>query len=228
MNMRDRTLKQFGMALLCMLMLSAHGGTTLSNEDSKREGWTVFSDPQLGIAFEHPVRWHVWRIGQDVFLHDKPKPSNVKKPSSGQGKAKMPYRQVPQVDLALNGRFLSEQDYYTLRLTVGQGTFSSANAKHQVFEFGDDKKPRVAFGRFNNEPARQRDWGMWRGLDSTIICSSSDEETGFHAAGGWCYWALISDQRQYVLIESQHLVDEHIEKLILRIASSIKSVMVAH
>lgn len=225
--MHDRTLKQFCMALLYLLLFSAYGGITHSNEDSKREGWTVFSDPQLGIAFEHPLRWHVWRTGQDIFLHDKPKPSSVKKPSVGQGKAEMPDRQVPRVDQALNGRLLSEQGNYTLRLTVGQGTFTSANAKHQVFEFGDDKKPRVAFGRFNNEPAHQRDWGRWRGLDSMIICSSSNEETAFHAAGGWCYWALISDQRKYVLIESQHLVDEHNERMILRIVASIKSVKVA-
>lgn len=226
--MHDVTLKKFWTALLCMLLFSAHGVTTRSNEDSKREGWAVFSDPQLGIAFEHPVRWHVWRTGRDLFLHDSPKLSGVKKPSAGHGKAKMTYSQVPQVDLALNGRFLSEQDNYTLRLTVGQGNFKSANSKHKVFEIGDDNKPRVAFGRFNNEPARQRDWGRWRGLDSMIICSSSDEETGFHAAGGWCYWALISDQRQYVLIESQNLAGEHMENLILRIAASIKSIKVAH
>lgn len=79
--MHDRSLKQFWVALLCMLLLGAHGGTTLSNEDSKREGWTVFSDPQLGIAFEHPVRWHVWWTGRDLFLQDNPKSSGVKKPS---------------------------------------------------------------------------------------------------------------------------------------------------
>ena len=44
--MHDLTLKQFWMALLCMLLFSENGGITHSNEDSKREGWTVFSDPR--------------------------------------------------------------------------------------------------------------------------------------------------------------------------------------
>lgn len=232
--MKYLTLKQVGVALLCLVMASTHGGSQPRKGDSRRGGWIKFTDPQLGIAFEYPPQWHVWRNGRDIYLDVNPKILDVKPetsdgnaPADERRKVAPTYRQAPQVDRAFNGRLLAEQGNYGLHLTVGQGDFAQGNAEHQIFEVGEDKMPRVAFGRFRNEPARKRAWGEWHGLDSMILCSTWDEATGFHSAGGLCYWALISNKRQYVLIESPVLENERTERLIRRIAASIKSVKLA-
>ena len=36
----------------------------------------------------------------------------------------------------------------------------------------------------------------WRGMRATITCGISDPETGFHAAGGECYWAVLSNGKR--------------------------------
>lgn len=217
-------LKKSVAALMFLTMLNAYGGGKPSAGGPKGDHWVAFSDPQLGIAFKHPPQWHAWRKGQNIYVNVRPKKSLAQVPSGDYSKTPPTYRLSPQVDRALNGRQLSEQDSYVLHLTVGPGTFAQANAEHRVFEIGENKKPQVAFGRFLNESAHQRVWGDWRGLDSTIICSTEDEATGFHAAGGWCYWALISNKRQYVLIESQAVEDSRTVRLFRRVAASIRSV----
>jgi hypothetical protein len=222
--MTKRMLKKSVVALLLLSMLSAYGGEKTSAGGPKGDHWIAFSDPQLGITFKHPPQWHAWRQGQSIYVNAMPKKSRDQVPADEHSQTSPTYRLAPQVDRALNGRRLSNRDNYVLHLTVGQGTFAQANAEHRVFELGENKKPQVAFGRFRNESAHQRVWGDWRGLDSTIICSTEDEATGFHAAGGRCYWALISNERQYVLIESQAVQDSRTEDLIRRLASSIKSV----
>lgn len=133
-------------------MASVHGSSQPGKGDSRR-AWIEFSDSKLGIAFQHPPQWRAWRRGQDIYLDVKPKTSSDKSPADVRAQSLPTYRQVPQIDRALNGRLLSEQDNYVLHLTVGQGDFAHANAEHQIFEMGEDKKPRVAFGRFRNEPA---------------------------------------------------------------------------
>lgn len=40
------------------------------------------------------------------------------------------------------------------------------------------------------------------GLRAVITCGISDPDTGFHAAGGECLWAVVSDGTQSVVISS--------------------------
>lgn len=216
--------KKVGVVCVCLAMVSAHGGRPPRKSDSRGEPWLAFSDSRLGIAFKYPPQWRAWRRGQDIYLGVKLKTSSGQPPADEHGQPVPTYSQALQVDRALNGRLLSDQDNYAVHLTVGPGDFAHANAVHRIFVMGEDKKPHVAFGRFRNEPAHKRIWGEWRGLDSMILCSTWDQATGFHAAGGWCYWGLISNERQYVLIESQNLGDERTERWMQRIAASIKTV----
>ena len=223
-HMTFQTIKKFGMAFLFLTILSAYAGTKSQTAHAKESRWVVFSDPQLGITFEHPPHLRVWRHGQDIYMDVKPKASSSRAVPGERGQAASTYRQPPQIDRALNGRLLTEEDNYLLHLTVKQGNFAKANAEHKIFVKGEDKKYHVAFGRFRNEPAHKLARGEWRGLDSTILCSTSDEETGFHAAGGWCYWALISNKSKYVLIDSQAMEGEGSDRWIRRVVLSIKAV----
>jgi len=46
----------------------------------------------------------------------------------------------------------------------------------------------------------------WKGLRATIICGVSDDETGFHAAGGECFWAVLGHGARSVVASTGGLV----------------------
>lgn len=180
--------------LSACLFLSIAFGTPASAEPSKHrsEKWIVFSDAHLGISFKYPNRYRVWVSNRDVFLDEK-HPSKQFHEFS---------KVSDRVDLLMNGRNLNEAGKYLLHFTVGQGDFFHANQNMGIFE-RSGRSWRLMLGRFNNPPAKKIQTPQWKGYESAIICSTEDEETGFHAAGGWCYWSLISNGSQYLLIDTQ-------------------------
>ncbi|WP_169741243.1 lysozyme inhibitor LprI family protein [Andreprevotia chitinilytica] len=46
----------------------------------------------------------------------------------------------------------------------------------------------------------------WKGMRATISCGVSDPETGYHAAGGECYWAVLSDGKRSVVADTQGII----------------------
>ncbi|MEY4568096.1 MAG: hypothetical protein RLY14_3066 [Planctomycetota bacterium] len=174
--------------------------------------WLDFYDQALGVQFKYPPHWKVWTQGNEIFLDKR---SSVQK-------KKTKYFQFDSVDRAFNGRILSNDGLYLLHLSTGAGSFESANNRYMVFKRGDKKDSELSlnYGRFGNPSAEKIHAQQWSGFASPSICSTEDA-SGFHAAGGVCYWSLISDGRKYVLVDSQPLATDQEEKIVHLIVMSI-------
>jgi uncharacterized protein len=74
-------------------------------------------------------------------------------------------------------------------------------------------------GRFDNPPAESISGHGWKGLKTTITCGISYSDTGFHAAGGKCLWAVISDGKKYIVADTQGILgnDDNTLKLFMSI-----------
>lgn len=172
-----------------------------------RQGWLEHSDRALGIRFQYPSTYRVWSRGNDIFIDEQVRTSR-----------KSTYHQAKEVDLAFNGRILSNSDLYLVRLSIGRGDFHLANQKYKVFE-SRDAGMHVLLGRFENPQAKKINSVRWKGYEALIICSTEDEY-GFHAAGGLCYWSLVSDDTRFALIDSQPLIKNQ-ERLVRSMIQSI-------
>ena len=166
----------------------------------------TFSDPVLGVRLTYPKRFKIWTSGDAIFLDLR----------SASQKKTSDYSQVEGIDRAFNGRVHSNDGLYLLRISIGKGDFSSANKSNAIFE-RQGRRMQVAFGRFQNPPATKITSKQWSGYESTIVCSV-DDENGFHAAGGLCYWGLISNGHSYALADSGavNLRDEKAIRSIIR------------
>lgn len=183
-----------------------------ANADQPKHGpdkWLNYSDTRLGIAFQYPSQYKVWKKNNEVFLDD----ALLLKHTHQGSKAH------ERVDLLMNGRSLNDSGSYLIHLTSGQGDFFHANKEKNIFEKSGTNF-RLALGRFKNPVAKKIQTHEWKGYESGIICSTEDEETGFHAAGGWCYWSLISNGTQYLVVDTQP-IDPRDEKLIHAIVKSV-------
>jgi len=171
--------------------------------------WLDFSDQKLGVQFKYPRHWKVWTQGDDIFLDKR---SSVQK-------KRTKYFQLDSVDRAFNGRIHSNDGLYLLHLATGAGDFEGANNRYLVFK-REGKGLRLAYGRFDNLSAEKIKTKQWSGYASPAICSTEDA-SGFHAAGGLCYWSLISDGHKFVLADSQPLETDRDEKIVHMIVMSI-------
>ena len=153
-------------------------------------------DAALGLRIRYPSDYQARSTGSDVFLTGVAAAATRPQPQ---------YQDVDAtVDRALNGRLMAQDGAFLIHLHIGSGSFSAANRRAQIFR-KDPAGLVITFGRFNNPPAQAIARGKWHGYESVITCSTYDEETGFHAAAGQCYWALISDGKRYVLLDTQPL-----------------------
>lgn len=195
--------------------LKVSAGDTAIKKKASQTRWVLYQSPELGIQFEHPAHYKVSQQGRELFLTDIAalRDHVHKRPLNLQA-----YR-------ALNGRTLSRDDGYLIHITVGQGDFTSANQKHAIFE-KDSQGYRVTFGRFNNPPAERIVTNQWTGFASNILCSVEDEQTGFHAAGGVCFWGLISNSQRYIMVDTAALTPDQ-EKERQAIVRSLKFLKVA-
>ena len=173
------------------------------------ERWLEFSDKRLGIRFKFPSRFRVWQTNNELFFEDK----LVAKQRAQISKVD------DRVDLLMNGRKLNDSGKYLVHFTLGQGDFTLANKDKGIFE-KSGKSLRLAFGRFDNPPAKKIQTSKWTGYESGIICSTQDQETGFHAAGGWCYWSLISDGTRFLVVDTQ-AIEPHQEMVVHAIVRSV-------
>lgn len=183
----------------------------LADLKTAKGAWRDHSFDLLGIRLSYPDSCETWIKGGELFIRLK---------SSSTAETKRVPTLEPKADRAINGRILSQDGHYLLHLSLGSGDFHLANTKHQIFEKSSDGM-RVAFGRFQNPRAEKLERNGWKGYASTIVCSTFDEETGFHAAGGLCYWALVSDNSRYVVLDSMALSPQE-EQMVRGIMKSLR------
>lgn len=92
------------------------------------------------------------------------------------------------------------RDLFTVQ--VFAGPLEAVAAAEGGFERNAEGRLMTTFGRFESVPVEAFEVNGRSGLRATITCGISDPETGFHAAGGECLWAVVSDGAQSVVISS--------------------------
>ncbi len=92
------------------------------------------------------------------------------------------------------------RDLFTVQ--VFAGPLEAVAAAEGGFERNAEGRLMTTFGRFESVPVEAFEVNGRSGLRATITCGMSDPETGFHAAGGECLWAVVSDGAQSVVISS--------------------------
>ena len=92
------------------------------------------------------------------------------------------------------------RDLFTLE--VHDGALEAVAAEKAGFERDADGKLMTTWGRFEAVAVESFEVGGKPGLRAVITCGISDPETGFHAAGGECLYAVVSDGQRSVVISS--------------------------
>ena len=152
------------------------------------KGWEPYNNRVLGIELCRPPKLVVQTVGRDIYILSQHATS-----------LSMTLPELNRTGLLLNGNRVLGPNGYVAHIKVGRGDFAAANNAEQIF-VKDRGEIRGGIGRFNNDPAQPIRVGGWAGYQSTIICSTTDAETGFHAASGMCLWVVASDgQHSFVL-----------------------------
>lgn len=150
--------------------------------------WKIYRNTELDIEFCHPDKLVVQIEGQGVYVLARRSGAHSKTILSDKNR-----------DLLFNGKRMLEPSDYVAHIKLERGDFNSVNSREKIF-IHNRGSIRAGIGRFHNAPARVIRFSGWSGYQTEIICSSSDPETGFHAAGGQCLWVLGSNgQHTFVL-----------------------------
>jgi hypothetical protein len=104
--------------------------------------------------------------------------------------------------VALVGPGMRGSDYL-IAFEVFPGSLEKVAVEDAVFVKTD--RGWTAKGRSGEYPAMPLTGPRWKGLKATVDCGVSDSR-GFHAAAGECLWAVVSDGRRSVVVDSQGLV----------------------
>ena len=89
-----------------------------------------------------------------------------------------------------------------VRIEVHDGDLATVGREQAGFEPNADGVLMTTYGRFEPVPVTAFEGQGWDGQRATITCGVSDAETGFHAAGGECLWAVASSGSRSVLLVS--------------------------
>lgn len=89
-----------------------------------------------------------------------------------------------------------------LTIEVHDGPLEAVAADKAGFERDADGRLMTTWGRFEPVAVETFVVGGRPGLHAVITCGISDPETGFHAAGGECLYAVVSDGQRSVVISS--------------------------
>ncbi|HEY1224311.1 MAG TPA: hypothetical protein VGE54_03705 [Brevundimonas sp.] len=85
---------------------------------------------------------------------------------------------------------------------VHEGALDAVAAEEAGFVRNADGKLMTTYGRFMPVEVESFRVNSNPGLRAVISCGISDPETGFHAAGGECLWAVVSDGKRTAVIAS--------------------------
>ena len=98
---------------------------------------------------------------------------------------------------------LFEGDTHLISLQTHTGALAAVAAAEAGFERNDKGVLMTTWGRFQPVAVESFAGDGWTGQKAVITCGISDAETGFHAAGGECLWAVIGDGRRAVVANTQ-------------------------
>ncbi|NWA26922.1 DUF4087 domain-containing protein [Pseudomonas gingeri] len=102
--------------------------------------------------------------------------------------------------LSINQPKTQTNEEYTLNLCVQHGTLQQA-ADSMIFSQEDGVWMRSA-GMDSPSPVDLIEGPGWKGMLTTQTCGVSDEETGFHAAGGTCLMAIVYNAKTQLLFDT--------------------------
>jgi len=120
-----------------------------------------------------------------------------------------PSNRTVQVDymhrtISIRGYDMQTSDYI-INFEMHDGDFDKTNSESGIFEKKDDHWI-AAIGRFKTPPAQEISGQGWHGVKTIITCGISDSKTGFHAAGGQCLWAIISNGKYSIIADTQGVI----------------------
>lgn len=91
---------------------------------------------------------------------------------------------------------------YLIAFEVFDGGLEQVAAEKAVFE--KNEKGWIARGRSGVHPVEAIEGSGWQGIEAVVDCGVSDSQ-GFHAAAGECLWAVLSDGKRSVVVDTQGL-----------------------
>lgn len=91
---------------------------------------------------------------------------------------------------------------YLIAFEVFDGGLEQVAVEKAVFERSE--KGWIARGRSGVHPVEAMDGSGWQGIKAVVDCGVSDSQ-GFHAAAGECLWAVLSDGKRSVVVDTQGL-----------------------
>lgn len=147
-----------------------------SMEKTPLAGWKRYHDPRLKISFEYLGNREVKPCSED----------------SGNN------------CLMLVGHNMANSNYL-IEFQVTEGSLEEVAEKEAGF-VREGNKWVTSFGRFNPVEVTRMKGKGWKGMEAVITCGISDPETGFHAAGGSCWWVVISNGKRAVVADTQGIV----------------------
>lgn len=139
-------------------------------------GWKTYNDPALGIAFDYSPDRHTDGCG-DV----------------GEG----------VVCVGLFGTGKSGDGEALIYFQPVDGPLEAVAKEQAGFEKNADGVLLTTWGRFEPVPVERFTARGGPGLKAVVTCGIDDAETGFHAAGGECLWAVVGDGTHAVVATTQ-------------------------
>jgi len=136
-------------------------------------GWKTYSDPSLGIAFDYSPDRHTDGCG-DV----------------GEG-------------VVCIGLFGADAKEALIYFQPVDGPLDTVAKDQAGFEKNAQGVLMTTWGRFEPVPVEPFTARGGPGLKAVVTCGIDDAETGFHAAGGECLWAVVSDGTRAVVATTQ-------------------------
>jgi hypothetical protein len=98
---------------------------------------------------------------------------------------------------------LFEGDDHLISFLVKDGAVEAVAAAEAGFERNAEGVLMTTYGRFQPVAVESFSGAGWTGLKAVVTCGISDAETGFHAAGGECLWAVVGDGQRAVVASTQ-------------------------
>lgn len=155
----------------------AYDDRSVALDNAERAGFATYRNARLGVAFEYMANRRVQPC-PDIYEREQ--------------------------CVMILGRFGGRPDEPLMTFQVFNGPLEQVAESEAGFE------PRdggwfTTYGRFQPQTVERFQGPGWTGMQAVITCGISDDETGFHAAGGECYWGVVSDGRRSVLITTDGL-----------------------
>ncbi|GAB3627275.1 Lipoprotein LprI [Pandoraea terrae] len=143
----------------------------------KQAGWKTWHDPKLGFSFDYL--------------------ENRRAKTCGTGE------RHPCVRLV--GRDMGNSDYL-INFTRVEGPLEEVAGNEAGFLENEDGKWVTTYGRGVPVDVEHFSRNGWNGMRATISCGIDDPETGFHAMGGDCFWAVLSNGRYSIVADTLGII----------------------